>query len=249
MQSLKKSLTNRLNIDLVNVNSMLGQVRRDAENGMSEEEILEKARSGRYKDTPENRKAGRVGQNYGETKKDIEESVERAMFNPNISTNSESRKPLSQKINELSKEDQEYVNQNYEKFRDFAISKMYSPISEIVKQYKEKYGSEKKEEEQSSWKSKSAKEYLQSIIPKGARININDNLVTVKFELPDASRGQIINYGGYSKERKDAEIENKKVAEGILSKLKSKFNLEDFEIGHTNTATELFVVSEAFNTK
>ena len=70
LQSLKKSLTNRLNIDLVNVNSMLGQVRRDAENGMSEEEILEKARSGRYKDTPENRKAGRVGQKYGSEKKE-----------------------------------------------------------------------------------------------------------------------------------------------------------------------------------
>ena len=32
------------------------------------EEILEKARSGIYKDTPENRKLGRVGQHYGSKK-------------------------------------------------------------------------------------------------------------------------------------------------------------------------------------
>ncbi len=40
------------------------------------EDILEKARSGIYKDTPENRKLGRVGQKYGSEKKAGEEKTE-----------------------------------------------------------------------------------------------------------------------------------------------------------------------------
>lgn len=69
-ENLKRELTNRLNFEKAEQNSLISQVQDDVLKGMSEEEILEKARAGKYTDTPENRKLGRVGQQYGSKKEE-----------------------------------------------------------------------------------------------------------------------------------------------------------------------------------
>lgn len=69
-EQLKRDFENRLNFEKAERNSLISQVQDDVLKGMSEEEILEKARSGKYADTPENRKLGRVGQQYGSKKEE-----------------------------------------------------------------------------------------------------------------------------------------------------------------------------------
>lgn len=76
LQSLKKSLSNRINLEKADPTTVLGQAAMDAENGVPIEEILEKARTGYYADNSYNRKHGLVGKPYKKQSKQEEEKKE-----------------------------------------------------------------------------------------------------------------------------------------------------------------------------
>lgn len=75
MDKVKQNIIQQQQLDKFNIEkSVVGTeayyINQDIQKGMSQDEIIEKARSGVYKLTAENKKAGRVGQRYGESKKE-----------------------------------------------------------------------------------------------------------------------------------------------------------------------------------
>lgn len=60
----------RFNIEKSIVGTVAYEIEQDIFKGVSEEDILQKARSGVYVNTAQNRKLGRVGQKYGPEKKE-----------------------------------------------------------------------------------------------------------------------------------------------------------------------------------
>jgi hypothetical protein len=75
MDKVKQNIILQQQLDKFNIEkSVIGteayEINQDIQKGMSQDEIIEKARSGVYKLTAENKKMGRVGQKYGESKKD-----------------------------------------------------------------------------------------------------------------------------------------------------------------------------------
>jgi hypothetical protein len=75
MDKVKQNIIQQQQLDRFNIErSVVGTeayyISQDIIKGMSQDEIIEKARSGVYKLTAENKKAGRVGQKYGENKKE-----------------------------------------------------------------------------------------------------------------------------------------------------------------------------------
>jgi Fe2+ transport system protein B len=70
MDKVKQNIILQQQLDKFNIEkSVIGteayEINQDIQKGMSQDEIIEKARSGVYKLTAENKKAGRVGQRYG----------------------------------------------------------------------------------------------------------------------------------------------------------------------------------------
>ncbi|MCK9543947.1 MAG: zeta toxin family protein [Novosphingobium sp.] len=61
----KELFLRRFNVEKHIIGTEAFEMNQDIMKGVDQEEILEKARSGFYKDTAENRKLGRVGQSYG----------------------------------------------------------------------------------------------------------------------------------------------------------------------------------------
>jgi hypothetical protein len=75
MDKVKQNIIQQQQLDMFNIEkSVVGTeayyINQDIQKGMSQDEIIEKARSGVYKLTAENKKMGRVGQRYGESKKE-----------------------------------------------------------------------------------------------------------------------------------------------------------------------------------
>lgn len=74
MDKVKQNIIQQQQLDKFNIEkSVVGTeayyINQDIQKGMSGDEIIEKARSGVYKLTAENKKAGRVGQRYGSESK------------------------------------------------------------------------------------------------------------------------------------------------------------------------------------
>lgn len=79
MDKVRENIKREQQLDKFNIEkSVIGTeayyINQDIQKGMSQDEIIEKAKSGVYKLTAENKKAGRVGQKYGESKKEDESS-------------------------------------------------------------------------------------------------------------------------------------------------------------------------------
>lgn len=77
MDKVKQNIIQQQQLDKFNIEkSVIGTeayyINQDIQKGISGDEIIEKAKSGVYKLTAENKKAGRVGQKYGESKKEDE---------------------------------------------------------------------------------------------------------------------------------------------------------------------------------
>lgn len=75
MDKVKQNIIQQQQLDKFNIEkSVVGTeayyINQDIQKGVSQDEIIEKARSGVYKLTAENKKLGRVGQKYGESKKE-----------------------------------------------------------------------------------------------------------------------------------------------------------------------------------
>lgn len=75
MDTVKRNIIQQQQLDKFNIEkSVVGTeayyIDQDIQKGMLQDEIIEKAKSGVYKLTAENKKAGRVGQKYGESKKE-----------------------------------------------------------------------------------------------------------------------------------------------------------------------------------
>lgn len=71
MDKVKQNIIQQQQLDKFNIEkSVVGieayHINQDIQKGVPQDEIIEKARSGVYKLTAENKKAGRVGQRYGE---------------------------------------------------------------------------------------------------------------------------------------------------------------------------------------
>ena len=75
MDKVKQNIIKQQQLDKFNIEkSVVGTeayyINQDIQKGVSQDEIIEKAKSGVYKLTAENKKMGRVGQKYGESKKE-----------------------------------------------------------------------------------------------------------------------------------------------------------------------------------
>jgi len=75
-ESFKKSFINRFNTEKLIVGTVAYQIDQDIQKGISEDEILEKARTGYYVDNSYNRKHGLVGKPYKKKTKQGEEKEE-----------------------------------------------------------------------------------------------------------------------------------------------------------------------------
>jgi hypothetical protein len=78
MDTVKQKIQIEQELDRFNIQkSVVGTeeyyINQDIIKGVPQDEIIEKAKSGIYKLTAENKKAGRVGQKYGESKKEEED--------------------------------------------------------------------------------------------------------------------------------------------------------------------------------
>lgn len=83
----KREAINKFNIEKSIEGTEAYEINQDIIKGLGENEILEKARGGVYKDTAENRKKGRVGQKYGvsvNSDKKVEKQVSDKQLQPKI---------------------------------------------------------------------------------------------------------------------------------------------------------------------